>query len=829
MTMRQTIAIVLTMGLIAAPAMAETMAPVSVVGKATFQQDGKNWNITTAADKTVINWSSFGVAQGAQVHFQQPNSGSSVLNRALGSQASHINGLLSSNGSVYLFNPNGIVIGPGGVIRVADFVASTLRLTDADFLAGRDMNFKGTSSASIENYGKIDAIGGDIYLIATNVVNRGTLTASSGSVNLAAGADVLLTQDHKLFIRPSSPADGTGVGVDNSGVIDAVVARLQAHGNMYALAINNTGVVRATGCLVADGRVLMRAEGGSVVNAGSVIARTVQADGKTVGGEVQVLGDTVAITGNATIDASGDAGGGRILIGGDLRGANPAVYNAQTTFIGSDAVVSADALVAGDGGTVIVWADGDTTARGTISAQGAAGGDGGFVETSGHTLDLDGLDLSIGQGGSWLLDAPPVINTVRAGIIVTALELGPVSVTYESATNISVEAPIVATATPSNRFLRLKAATDIAIGENINIGAGKLYLQAGSGVSQATGTTLVAASLQLRGNGNFDLSQPDNDFGTIAFMVRGGGMVSIQDINDIVIGNVGRTHGISAVDGTDGGQVQIRTPNGNILANGLFPEGVVKGYYALGNVAIAESSLNSQTYEIWILNELPSKSPGQIEDFLGLDPGSLDPLAAPDINATGSAVRIEFVDLAGDSLGYGWNFKTMQTYEPGAANDYSFVVINRLGQWGGPPAPAVPEQIADVEMATTSAKQESGGFSWQTGWAEEDRELDHLSTYELCLGAMNVRDDEQVSRLDVRDIRFTGHPLPPIRFFVYDRIFDYVEDFPHIRPDIRVSGVGGQLLAPSLDELSTYFDESSQRTDPRYFYQSVGSIYQIPR
>ena len=32
------------------------------------------------------------------------------------------------------------------------------------------------------------------------------------------------------------------------------------------------------------------------------------------------------------------------------------------------------------------------------------------------------------------------------------------------------------------------------------------------------------------------------------------------------------------------------------------------------------------------------------------------------------------------------------------------------------------------------------------------------------------------------------------------RIFDYVEDFPHIRPDIRVSGVAGQLLAPALDE-----------------------------
>ena len=161
MIMRQTLSIVLALGMLVGPSMAETMAPVSVVGNATFKQEGQNWTVTTATDKTVINWSSFGVAEGARVHFQQPGVASSVLNRALGSSVSRINGLLSSNGSVYLFNPNGIVIGSAGVIRVADFVGTTLRITDSDFLAGKDINFKGESLASIENLGKIQAIYGD--------------------------------------------------------------------------------------------------------------------------------------------------------------------------------------------------------------------------------------------------------------------------------------------------------------------------------------------------------------------------------------------------------------------------------------------------------------------------------------------------------------------------------------------------------------------------------------------------------------------------------------------------------------------------------------------
>ena len=748
--MRKTMAVILTAVLTTAPSAtawaSEPMTPVEVTGSAAFQQDGSNWHVTTASDRTVINWTSFNVDLGAQVHFEQPGSASSVLNRVLGSQMSRINGLLSSNGSVYLANPNGVVIGPSGVVRVADFVATTLSIADAEFLAGGDMNFKGTSQASIQNFGKIEALGGDIYLIARNVVNQGSLTASAGSANLVAGADVLLTQDHKIFVRPSGLTDGAGIGVDNSGVIDAVAASLQADGNMYALAINNSGVIRATGSQICEGQVVLLGTGGSLASSGSVTAQTVTDDGRILGGRVKVLADHVTISGS--IDASGEGGG--------------------------------------------------------------------LVETSGSTLDLEGMVLACGQGGTWQIDPPLIINAPLAATISAQLSAD-TSVQYLGQDGITVAADIIATPSLETTYLLLDSNSGIAINANINIGVGRLFLWADTGVAQALGTSVAAGQLWLKGSGVFDLNQPGNDFGTIGIGVAS--TVWLQDANDLVIGNVGSAHGVTAL----GGEVHITTPNGHIFADGLFNPGVVTGYHALGNVAITETSWNSESYQIRILNEPPfSKTPAEVAAFVGLTVAELAALTS-DANDMGSAVCIEFGDRAGTGLGYSWNFKTGETFSGLSANDYSFVVVDPIGP-GAPEA----EVLADVATAASrgSAVQHSNEYSWETRWGDATKALNGRDPYTVCFGTMNVDHPEVLSGLFLGNMYVSGNPLP---LTIYERIWDHVEDFPHLRPDERVSNVGNQILAPMLDELSTYFDQSAQRTDPRYFYQSVGSIYQIPR
>jgi filamentous hemagglutinin family protein len=142
-------------------------------------------------------------------------------------------------------------------------------------------------------------------------------------------------------------------------------------------------------------------------------------EGRT-GGDIEVLGEHVVVAGDALVDASGEAGGGDIHIGGDYQGEGER-HNAETTTIGKRVVIRSDATGEGDAGTVVVWADGSTQFSGHISARGGPeGGDGGTVEVSGKTnLGFRGtVDAAApaGETGSLLLD-PETLTVVdrRAG------------------------------------------------------------------------------------------------------------------------------------------------------------------------------------------------------------------------------------------------------------------------------------------------------------------------------------------------------------------------------------------------------------------------------
>ena len=54
----------------------------------------------------------------------------------------------------------------------------------------------------------------------------------------------------------------------------------------------------------------------------------------------------------ASVNASGQSGGGTVLVGGDYQGKNPSVQNASATYVGADASVKADAITSGNITTV---------------------------------------------------------------------------------------------------------------------------------------------------------------------------------------------------------------------------------------------------------------------------------------------------------------------------------------------------------------------------------------------------------------------------------------------------------------------------------------------
>jgi large exoprotein involved in heme utilization and adhesion len=65
-------------------------------GSANISGDSTGLIITQATANAVINWQSFGIAQGEAVQFVQPTSSSVALNRVVGSDPSNILGNLSA-------------------------------------------------------------------------------------------------------------------------------------------------------------------------------------------------------------------------------------------------------------------------------------------------------------------------------------------------------------------------------------------------------------------------------------------------------------------------------------------------------------------------------------------------------------------------------------------------------------------------------------------------------------------------------------------------------------------------------------------------------------
>ncbi|HUT92787.1 MAG TPA: hypothetical protein VMY37_25055 [Thermoguttaceae bacterium] len=191
------------------------------------------------------------------------------------------------------------------------------------------------------------------------------------------------------------------------------------------------GTIRVDGAIASQGgSVELDAGSGGALLVSGTIDVSDAAPGQT-GGTVHLLGDQVTLVGGAHVDASGDAGGGTILIGGDYQGNNPDVGNATLTVIAPEATIRADALTHGDGGRVIVWADDSTFFYGRLTARGGAeSGEGGFAEISGKvnlvqrgsvdllaphgatgTLLLDPLDIRIVGGTADGHDDPDAIAT----------------------------------------------------------------------------------------------------------------------------------------------------------------------------------------------------------------------------------------------------------------------------------------------------------------------------------------------------------------------------------------------------------------------------------
>ncbi|MCK4284382.1 MAG: filamentous hemagglutinin N-terminal domain-containing protein, partial [Candidatus Brocadiae bacterium] len=465
------------MTVLTAPVHALPTGGAVVAGSASLDPGANRLDITQATDKVIINYADFSIARGETVQFFQPSSTAAALNRVPHGPMSQIAGQLLANGRIFLINPSGIVFHDSALVDVHSLVASALDISNMDFLSD-SLSFQGVTDGVVQNFGQITAgPGGDVFLIGPEVLNEGRITAPQGSVGLAGGSELYLTDDP--FGSLVVEVQGLDGRADNAGVIEAA----GGHIGMYGLAVNQDGLASADSLAGQGGFIELVSSDTTLLGPGSM----------TRAETVHVLGDRVGLDG-AAVDASAAGGGGTVLMGGDFQGKGD-VPTASRTYVGKGATIKADAIGTGDGGTVIVWADEATAFYGHISARGGTeGGDGGFAEVSAReSLSFHGgVDLGAENGahGSLLLDPKNITVAFGGGAYVTdvdeffknaggdesihpdtiAAALASADVTLAANTDIFVNDPIDATHTPPfDSKLWLQAGRSITIDADIHL------------------------------------------------------------------------------------------------------------------------------------------------------------------------------------------------------------------------------------------------------------------------------------------------------------------------------------------------------------------------
>jgi len=280
-------------------------------GSGQITQNGNTTTIQQGSDRLAINWQSFNVAVTESVHFNQPGRSSIVLNRVLGQSRSAIHGKITANGQVFILNPNGVLFSSTSQVNVGGLVASTLHLSDTDFMNGRYVfSGSGRAGARIINQGSITVDdGGYIALLAPQVANHGKLTANGGNVTLAAGTQMTLTLQEHSLVTLSIEQGAVDALVENHDLIqaDGGVVVLSSKGKDAALSgvVNNTGVIQARTVSNKKGEIRLLAEGGTVKLGGLLDASA--GDGGD-GGTIATTGDKVDIADSAQITTAAPNG-----------------------------------------------------------------------------------------------------------------------------------------------------------------------------------------------------------------------------------------------------------------------------------------------------------------------------------------------------------------------------------------------------------------------------------------------------------------------------------------------------------------------------------------
>ncbi|MDB4349537.1 filamentous hemagglutinin N-terminal domain-containing protein [Omnitrophica bacterium] len=287
-------------------------------------------DVTQTTPKGILEWVGFDLKVNEIVNYFQPGVTSITLNNITGGNISYILGTINAVGNVWFVNPCGIRLGPSASVNAAGFLASTMNISNRDFLNNAYVFTKSpNSNGYILNQGEVTVKnGGYVALLGGGVENEGVIEAKLGKVILASGEKIVLELDSEGTIAVAIDEAISEIVTDNEGreVEDAVLntGDIIADGGTIMLtaevledifenAVNNEGLIRANSLVINSGEVYLLAKGkdARASNTGTidVSASETGADG----GFVDLSGDRLNIDG--TIDVSSiDGEGGTLLL-----------------------------------------------------------------------------------------------------------------------------------------------------------------------------------------------------------------------------------------------------------------------------------------------------------------------------------------------------------------------------------------------------------------------------------------------------------------------------------------------------------------------------------
>ena len=240
--------------------------------------------INQGTQKGIVNWQGFSIGGSEHVNITQPNSAASLLNRVVGNDPSNIFGRLTANGQVFLVNNAGVFFAPGASVNAAALVASTLSITDQNFLDNIYQFYNPGNAGSVVNQGSIVTAGGFTALIGPQVRNDGVIIANSGKIALGAGNRVSLDLIGDGLVSISVDEAAFNASVINTGTLQAdggtVFLKASSANALLDTVINTSGVIRAVSLVERNGEIVLDAgPNGGIASSGEMQAGQVSISG----------------------------------------------------------------------------------------------------------------------------------------------------------------------------------------------------------------------------------------------------------------------------------------------------------------------------------------------------------------------------------------------------------------------------------------------------------------------------------------------------------------------------------------------------------------------